>query len=65
MIRHSHEVYKYHQKLVDSIRPQAPVGGILVKPINVVQKIGYIFIFSFFNHIHVFFIMVPPSVRAF
>ena len=49
MIRPSHEVYKYHQKSIDSFRPQASVGGISVKLVNPTREIGNIFIFSYFK----------------
>jgi len=36
--RHSHEVYEYHQKSIDSVRPWAPVGGISVKLVNPIRE---------------------------
>lgn len=42
-------VYIYHIKLVNSVVPRAPIGGLSVKPVNPAQKITFYFIFPYFK----------------
>lgn len=63
--RTSHEVYKYQQKLVDSVRPHAPIGGLSVKPINCAREIEIFLSFHILNYVQRLCIMVPACVHNF